>query len=139
MILRKQVSYRNMLLDMFHVLTFEIEFGIVVLDECDKLAKPARQGVFASKDIAGEGVQQALLQMMEGSNITIKRNSGNVSQGKEAFVVNTTNILFVLSGAFVGLEQIIEERIGDRAVCIFLRTLFQSLLLTNCPFLVAWI
>ncbi|KAK7203132.1 P-loop containing nucleoside triphosphate hydrolase protein [Myxozyma melibiosi] len=90
------------------------EFGIVVLDECDKLAKPARQGVFATKDIAGEGVQQALLQMLEGSNITVKRSTGNMSQGKETFVVNTTNILFVLSGAFVGLDEIIGERIGKK-------------------------
>ncbi|KAK9448695.1 P-loop containing nucleoside triphosphate hydrolase protein [Limtongia smithiae] len=95
------------------------EFGIVVLDECDKLAKSARQGMLASKDIAGEGVQQALLQMLEGTNITVKRNSGTVSQGKETYVVNTTNVLFVLSGAFVGLEQIVEDRISEKSLIGF--------------------
>ncbi|KAK9468813.1 P-loop containing nucleoside triphosphate hydrolase protein [Lipomyces arxii] len=88
------------------------EFGIVVLDECDKLAKPARFGVASTKDVSGEGVQQALLQMIEGANVTVKRNTGGPAQAKETYSVNTENILFVLSGAFVGLDSIIEERLS---------------------------
>ncbi|KAK9384568.1 P-loop containing nucleoside triphosphate hydrolase protein [Lipomyces mesembrius] len=90
------------------------EFGIVVLDECDKLAKPARVGFSSTKDISGEGVQQALLQMLEGSTVTVTRKSGTAGQTKESYTVNTNNILFVLSGAFVGLENIIEERVSDK-------------------------
>ncbi|KAK9238499.1 P-loop containing nucleoside triphosphate hydrolase protein [Lipomyces kononenkoae] len=90
------------------------EFGIVVLDECDKLAKPARVGFSSTKDISGEGVQQALLQMLEGSTVTVTRKSGTAGQTKESYSVNTNNILFVLSGAFVGLESIIEERVSDK-------------------------
>ncbi|KAK9320978.1 P-loop containing nucleoside triphosphate hydrolase protein [Lipomyces orientalis] len=89
------------------------EFGIVVLDECDKLAKPVRVGFSSTKDISGEGVQQALLQMLEGSTVTVTRKTGPAGQTKETYTVNTNNILFVLSGAFVGLENIIEERVSD--------------------------
>ncbi|KAK9481148.1 P-loop containing nucleoside triphosphate hydrolase protein [Lipomyces japonicus] len=88
------------------------EFGIVVLDECDKLAKPMRSGPFFSKDVAGEGVQQSLLQMIEGADITVKKSNAPAGlTSRETFTVNTENILFIFSGAFVGLEKIITERL----------------------------
>ncbi|KAK9458808.1 P-loop containing nucleoside triphosphate hydrolase protein [Lipomyces oligophaga] len=90
------------------------EFGVVVLDECDKIARPASTSAQTSKDISGECVQQSLLQMLEGADITVKRNA-NGSTNKESYTVNTKNILFVLSGAFVGLPKIIRERLDQAA------------------------
>ncbi|KAK9454372.1 P-loop containing nucleoside triphosphate hydrolase protein [Dipodascopsis uninucleata] len=98
------------------------EFGIVVLDECDKLAKASRQSMVTTKDVSGEGVQQALLQMLEGSTVTVKRSTGgngSIGQGKETFTVNTSNVLFILSGAFVGLDKIVEERISNKSAIGF--------------------
>ncbi|CAR30771.1 hypothetical protein ZYGR_0P00730 [Zygosaccharomyces rouxii] len=102
------------------------ERGIIVLDEVDKLAKPAAN--IGTKDVSGEGVQQALLKIIEGHNVevTVKRpvkqgtdNKNNQTAAKkdETFVIDTSNILFMIMGAFVGLDKRIVKRVkGDRGL-----------------------
>ncbi|GMG56109.1 unnamed protein product [Ambrosiozyma monospora] len=97
------------------------ERGIIVLDEIDKLSKPS---VFSgTKDIAGEGVQQGLLKLIEGSNVTLQlkkqgsnsRQATSGNQGKESYTIDTSNILFITMGAFVGLDKLVTGRIGKVA------------------------
>ncbi|CDO95768.1 unnamed protein product [Kluyveromyces dobzhanskii CBS 2104] len=98
------------------------EKGIIVLDEVDKLAKPAAS--IGTKDVSGEGVQQSLLKILEGHavELTLKRpvskkkdekNNQTVAKKEEVFVVDTSNILFMLMGAFVGLDKHIVKRINS--------------------------
>ncbi|GME70540.1 unnamed protein product [Ambrosiozyma monospora] len=97
------------------------ERGIIVLDEIDKLSKPS---VFSgTKDIAGEGVQQGLLKLIEGSNVTLQlkkqgsnsRQATSGNQGKESYTIDTSNILFITMGAFVGLDKLVTRRLGKVA------------------------
>ncbi|KAJ3213627.1 hypothetical protein HK099_007267 [Clydaea vesicula] len=90
------------------------EKGIIFIDEIDKLAK-RKEGGGNQRDVSGEGVQQALLRMLEGTtvNVTLKNPPpGSKRNAGEIFSVDTSNILFIFSGAFCGLEKIIEDRIG---------------------------
>lgn len=98
------------------------ERGIIVLDEIDKLAKSSsNQG---TKDVSGEGVQQSLLKIIEGHNVEItvkkpvksgkdKSNNQTMAKKEETFVVNTSNILFMIMGAFVNLDKIVAKRIKE--------------------------
>mgnify|MGYP003110702256 CR=1 FL=1 len=88
-------------------ITEETERGIVYLDEVDKIAlRSGRQG--ATRDISGEGVQQALLKLIEGSVINVPKERSKMN--KETIPIDTSNILFILGGAFVGLEDIVKNR-----------------------------
>ncbi|KXS20052.1 ClpX, ATPase regulatory subunit [Gonapodya prolifera JEL478] len=99
--------------------------GVIFLDEVDKIAKREGSGL-GQRDVSGEGVQQALLRMLEGTivNVTVKPSARRAAGGGspsgsgggqgETYAVDTSNILFICSGAFVGLEKIVAERIGKR-------------------------
>lgn len=90
------------------------EVGIVFIDEIDKISKRSDSSVHSvSRDIAGEGVQQALLKMLEGTTVYVQ----DKSKKGEAVAVDTSNILFILSGAFVGMDRVIQDRMkGTRSM-----------------------
>jgi ATP-dependent Clp protease ATP-binding subunit ClpX len=92
------------------------ERGIIYLDEVDKIARKS-EGPSVSRDVSGEGVQQGLLKLIEGTKCNITpRGAKKYGQQEATVQVDTSNILFIVGGAFVGLDQIIERRIGQRAI-----------------------
>jgi ATP-dependent Clp protease ATP-binding subunit ClpX len=92
------------------------ERGIVYLDEVDKIARRG-EGPSATRDVSGEGVQQALLKLVEGTKCNVTpRGAKKYGQQEATIQVDTSNILFICGGAFVGVEQIIERRTGTRAI-----------------------
>lgn len=91
------------------------EQGIVVLDEIDKCAS-RKAGVSITRDVAGEGVQQSLLKIAEGDVVGVPPMGGRKHPEQPLLYVNTKNILFIASGAFVGLDKIIDRRIGTQQV-----------------------
>jgi ATP-dependent Clp protease ATP-binding subunit ClpX len=84
--------------------------GIVFLDEIDKISRKSESNT-VSRDVSGEGVQQALLKLVEGTKCKIPATSGKKSLGTDTIEIDTTNILFIGSGAFVGLENIVQKRL----------------------------
>jgi ATP-dependent Clp protease ATP-binding subunit ClpX len=108
----------NILLKLIQASDFDIkkaETGIIYIDEVDKVARKA-DNPSITRDVSGEGVQQALLKILEGTVASVPPQGGRKHPHQEFLSIDTTNILFICGGAFAGLDKIIERRIGANAV-----------------------
>lgn len=108
----------NLLLKLIHAADFDIptaERGVIYIDEIDKIHRTGHN-VSITRDVSGEGVQQSLLKMIEGTIASVPPQGGRKHPEQQYVQINTTNILFICGGAFVGIEDIIARRIGKSAI-----------------------